>query len=69
MLPLFLIRQVAVTRVEALRQQKQAADPIPVFGEVRRVVELVFVTVRVIRPDVLDLVPLLPTAFDVLGVA
>ena len=51
---LFLVRQIAVAGVEALRQQQEVADTVPVFCELTRMWELVLVTLRMIRPDVLD---------------
>jgi hypothetical protein len=51
----FRVRQIAVARIEALGQQ-QATDAVAVFLELGRVRELVGVAIRMVGPDVLDLV-------------
>jgi hypothetical protein len=65
---LLLIGQVAVTGVETLRQEEQVADPVPVFGELAGVSELVLVSLGVIGLDVLDLEACFATALRIVHV-
>src|SRR5262249_858656 len=51
---LLRVRQVAVAGVEGLGKEQQVAKPIPVFGELSRMAELVAVAVGMIRPNVFD---------------
>jgi hypothetical protein len=55
------VSQCAVARVEAFGQQQQAADATAVGPELARVVKFVLVTLWLISPYVLDLVPIATT--------
>jgi hypothetical protein len=66
-LSFFCVRQIAVARVEALRQEQEAADAVPELLEFARMSKLISVTVEMVRPDVLDFVALAP-ALRILGI-
>jgi hypothetical protein len=51
-----LVRQIAVAGVEALRQEQQVADPVPIISELAGVRELVLMPFGMVGPGVLDLV-------------
>src|SRR4051812_4851036 len=58
-LAFLVVGQIAVARVEALGEQQQSADAVPILLELAGVRKLVGVPLRVIGPDVLNLVSLL----------
>lgn len=57
---LLCVGQRAVARVELLRQEQESADSVSMLSKVRSVAELVNVPVRLIGPDMLNLVSVWP---------
>ena len=65
---LLLVRQVAIAGIEALRQEQQVSDAIAILRELARMRELIFVALRMIGPDVLDLEAILSATLCVLHI-
>src|SRR5690606_27302323 len=63
------VSQIAVAGVELLRQKEEAADLVAEVVELRLVAELVGMTLKLVRPDVFDLIAFLTTRSDVLDVS
>jgi hypothetical protein len=57
---LFLVSQITVAGVETLGQEQQATNPITRGSEVAGMSEFIRVSLCVVGPDMLDLVPFFP---------
>src|SRR5271154_6552694 len=68
MLEFFSIGQIAVTCVECLGKQQQSSKPVAVLIKLARMTKFVLVPFWMIRPDVFDLISLLPTAMNVIQI-